>query len=98
MLYLICPQEKGFCVCVCVSVLCVYVCPFGEQTRIIGENMDLEGRERKKRNFDHQLIWSGSCIMNDAEEADWLSKPSAKAVTVKKVRAWIDTFAYWFMD
>lgn len=40
-------------VCLCV---CVFVCPFGEQMTIIEENLDLEGREQKNRNFDHQLI------------------------------------------
>lgn len=36
--------------------------------------------------------------MNDAEEGDWLSKPSAKVATVKKLRGWRDEFAYGFMD
>lgn len=40
--------------------------------------MNLEEREQKNRNFDHQPIGSGSCIMNDVEDGGWLSKPSAK--------------------
>lgn len=55
-------------------------------------------RAWKRGNFDHQLIWSGLCIMNDAEEGDWLSKPSAKVATVKKLGGWRDEFAYGFMD
>lgn len=58
--------------------------------------MDLEKREQKNRNFDHQPVRLGSCIMNDVEECDWLSKPSAKAV--KELKARKDEFAYGFMD